>query len=165
MHTYLFLPCVLTFCTLKDGKAIDKLKTLLKQHSWLTVYNFNIFGYLETIVNCLQTCLEANQTTERPRVLKRLNNLFAGNTQWLWRPTTSNYLGLPLEFCKFFLGDAMKIFPLVFLPWLFRPLLPLGLFLPIAFVSFCWSQHLLIWIGLSRDFFWHYRWWLHLINW
>ena len=44
---------ITTFCTLKDGKAIDKLKTLLKQHSWLTVYSFNIFGNLETIVNCL----------------------------------------------------------------------------------------------------------------
>ena len=47
----------------------------------MTVYNFNIFDNLETIVNCLQTCLEANQTTERPHVLKHLNNLFAGNTQ------------------------------------------------------------------------------------
>ena len=153
MQTYLFLPCVRTFRMLKDGKAIDKLKTPPKQHGRLTVYNFKSFGNLETIENCLQTCFKANQTAERQRVLKHLNNLFAGNTRRLWRPTTSSYLGLPLEFCKFFLGDAMEIFPLVFLPWLFRPLLPLGLFLPIAFVSFCWSQHLLIWIGLSRDFF------------
>ena len=150
MQTYLFLPCVRTFRMLKDGKAIDKLKTPPKQHGRLTVYNFKIFGNLETIVNCLQTCLKANQTAERRCVLKHLNNLFAGNTWRLWRPTTSSYLGLPLEFCKFFLSDAMEIFPLVFLLWLFRPL---GLFLPIAFVSFCWSQHSLIWIGLSRDFF------------
>ena len=154
MQTYLFLPCVRTFRMLKDGKAIDKLKTPPKQHGRLTVYNFKIFGNLETIENCLQTCLKANQTAERRRVLKHLNNLFAGNTRRLWRPTTSSYLGLPLEFCKFFLGDAMEIFPLVFLPWLIGPHLPLTgrLFLPIAFVSLCWSQHLLIWIGLSQDF-------------
>ena len=114
MQTYLFLPCVRTFRMLKDGKAIDKLKTPPKQHGRLTVYNFKIFGNLETIENCLQTCLKANQTAERRRVLKHLNNLFAGNTRRLWRPTTSSYLGLPLEFCKFFLGDAMEIFPLVF---------------------------------------------------
>ena len=114
MYTYLFLPCVRTFRTLKDGKAIDKLKTPSKQHGRLTVYNFKIFGNLKTIVNCLQTCLKANQTAERQRVLKHLNNLFAGNTRRLWRPTTSGYLGLPLEFCKFFLGGAMEIFPLLF---------------------------------------------------
>ena len=114
MQTYLFLPCVRTFRMLKDGKATDKLKTPPKQHGRLTVYNFKIFGNLETIENCLQTCLKANQTAERRRDLKHLNNLFAGNTWRLWRPTTSSYLGLPLEFCKFFLGDAMEIFPLVF---------------------------------------------------
>ena len=58
MQTYLFLPCIRTFRMLKDGKAIDKLKTPPKQHGRLTVYNFKIFGNLETIENCLQTCLK-----------------------------------------------------------------------------------------------------------
>ena len=113
MHTYLLPPCIRTFRTLKDRKAIDRLKTPPRQHGRLTFYNFEICGNLETI-NCLQTCLKANPTAERRRVLKHLNNLFAGNTRRLWRPTTSSYLGLPLEFCKSFLGDAMEIFPLFF---------------------------------------------------
>ena len=129
MHTYLFLPCVLTFCTLKDGKAIDKLKTLLKQHSWLTVYSFNIFGNLETIVNCLQTCLEANQTTERPWVLKRLNNLFAGNTQWLWRPTTTILASL-LNSANSFLAMLWRFFHLSFYLGCSDHIYHLGYFFP-----------------------------------
>ena len=63
-----------------------------------------------------------------------------------------------------FLAMLWRFFHLFLPPWLFTwlfwPHLLLGLFLPIAFVSICWSQHSLIWIGLSHDFFWHYWWWL-----
>ena len=36
MQTYLFLPCVRTFRTFKDGKAIDSLKTPPKQQNGKT---------------------------------------------------------------------------------------------------------------------------------